>query len=495
MHKLWMILSFIFIPASICGTIYLFNSHRTIIYKPLENLITKTNLGNIADSNDQDVIEKIKFLNPGVPDDLYFVDNGLSDWKRYSCGISKAIVKSNLSIGQVSLTYNNTINNNSEKFNTSSAISNWGAANLSRVNKTNLKTKMSKNTYYSEYFDYGMWSKNNINDFAKEGINLKSATIAFVTANQAETQLVIGSDSQIITPIDANIPGTFTHMLKTNYIDPLYKNNNNSFKGMRISFGGASSQAEIWDISMKKFANNKTQIVNDIANNIVNFCKTFAMIALGKSKINDYPKNIDFDIESAHDVGETKGVSYLCQALAKLKSQDNSWQFSLTPAVLPEIGMTSYTIYMLSLIAKSYNDEKLGISDLPVINPMCMDYGTGFSGNKATSEFELARKSVLGVAREYIEALKIYYGTISLDKIIHRMAATPMIGINDTISEVFTLEDAKELYNWAHEIGLAFISNWSGNSDSPGKKLGPTTNGLLYINDKDFSKTLNGDWN
>lgn len=461
----------------------------------LSSLITNTNLGDVDDSNDQDVLAKLLALNPNAPKDLYFVDNSLNSWRVYTNGNGEAIVKSLSVAGQVTVSYNNTITNNSSKANKGNLISDWSTANLSRKHVTTNQVNLKNKANYREYFDYGMWSGNKIDDFIKSGVNMKDATLAFITADSGFNKLVVGSDSQSITPSDANTAGTYTHMLKTNFIDPLYKANGNSFKGMHISFGGANSGGEVWDIAMKKYPGQADKIVENIKENIVNLCKDIAQVATGSTTVSDYPKSIDFDIESWHDVPEVQGVKYLFQALSQLKASDSSWEFSVTPAALPEEGMTSQTIYMLKAIAEAYSDQKLSVKDLPIINPMCMDYGTGYSGNKAVSEFELTRKTVIGVAKQYINALKPYYGDITLDGIISKMGATPMIGLNDTRSEVFTLEDAKELYNWAEMVGLAFISDWSGNADNPGAKVSPSADGLNYINSKDFSRTLNGDWN
>ncbi|WP_020834218.1 glycoside hydrolase family 18 protein [Spiroplasma taiwanense] len=76
-----------------------------------------------------------------------------------------------------------------------------------------------------------------------------------------------------------------------------------------------------------------------------------------------------------------------------------------------------------------------------------------------------------------------------------------MIGVNDTVWGVFTLEDAKELYNYAHSVGLAYLSMWSMNDDRgkdiySGKPINKSllTHGLGYLREYDFARAFNGQW-
>ena len=42
-----------------------------------------------------------------------------------------------------------------------------------------------------------------------------------------------------------------------------------------------------------------------------------------------------------------------------------------------------------------------------------------------------------------------------------------MIGLNDVLTETFTLEDARELSDFARANGMAMLSMWSVNRDHP----------------------------
>ncbi|WP_425377316.1 hypothetical protein [Spiroplasma endosymbiont of Aleiodes alternator] len=72
-----------------------------------------------------------------------------------------------------------------------------------------------------------------------------------------------------------------------------------------------------------------------------------------------------------------------------------------------------------------------------------------------------------------------------------------MIGINDVNNNYFTLEDAKDLYNWPQTNKLANIRIWSLNRDSNGKideVWGTNNHGLKYWNEGDFSNVFTGNW-
>lgn len=47
------------------------------------------------------------------------------------------------------------------------------------------------------------------------------------------------------------------------------------------------------------------------------------------------------------------------------------------------------------------------------------------------------------------------------------LAVTPMIGVNDVATEVFTVADAREVGAFAREKGLAWHGMWSATRDRP----------------------------
>lgn len=63
------------------------------------------------------------------------------------------------------------------------------------------------------------------------------------------------------------------------------------------------------------------------------------------------------------------------------------------------------------------------------------------------------------------------------------IGVTPMIGVNDTVPEVFTLQDAQDLLAFARQNGLGRLAMWSANRDQscpdgPGGAAQPTCSGV-----------------
>lgn len=69
------------------------------------------------------------------------------------------------------------------------------------------------------------------------------------------------------------------------------------------------------------------------------------------------------------------------------------------------------------------------------------------------------------------------------------LGLTPMIGVNDTAPETFTLEDAAEVVAWADANDLRLLSMWSLNRDHPGTGLSTTHSGLAQP-DYAFTRTF-----
>ncbi|CAM5260110.1 Sugar hydrolase OS=Streptomyces glaucescens OX=1907 GN=SGLAU_12775 PE=4 SV=1 [Streptomyces glaucescens] len=98
---------------------------------------------------------------------------------------------------------------------------------------------------------------------------------------------------------------------------------------------------------------------------------------------------------------------------------------------------------------------------IATVNIMAMDYGPAYSGDMGTYAEQAATatqaqiKSVLGLTDS--AAWKT-------------VAVTPMIGVNDVTTEIFKVDDATQLVNFARAKGLGWLSMWSGTRDkqSPG---------------------------
>ncbi|MFJ8056432.1 cellulose binding domain-containing protein [Streptomyces sp. NPDC096142] len=155
----------------------------------------------------------------------------------------------------------------------------------------------------------------------------------------------------------------------------------------------------------------------------------------------------DFDIEGGA-LPNTAANTLRAQAIAKLQQQHPNLDVSFTLPVMPE-GLTQDGVNLLS------NAKANGVK-ISMVNIMAMDYGPAYSGDMGTYATQAATatqaqvKSVLGLSDS--AAWKA-------------VAVTPMIGVNDVASEIFTVDDATQLVDFAKSKGLGGLSMWSATRD------------------------------
>ncbi|MEV6834282.1 cellulose binding domain-containing protein [Streptomyces sp. NPDC051133] len=194
---------------------------------------------------------------------------------------------------------------------------------------------------------------------------------------------------------------------------------------VRVSFGGASGSE------------------------LATTCSSADALAAAYGKVIDAFKltKVDFDVEGGA-LPNTAANTRRAQAIAKLQAQHPGLDVSFTLPVMPE-GLTQDGVNLLS-DAKS-NGVKTG-----TVNIMAMDYGPAYSGDmgdyaeQAATATQAQVKSVFGLSDS--AAWKT-------------VAVTPMIGVNDVSSEVFKVDDATQLADFAKSKGLGGLSMWSAARD------------------------------
>ncbi|MFI0231566.1 cellulose binding domain-containing protein [Streptomyces sp. NPDC017086] len=194
---------------------------------------------------------------------------------------------------------------------------------------------------------------------------------------------------------------------------------------VRVSFGGASGSE------------------------LATTCSSADTLAAAYGKAVDAFKltKVDFDVEGGA-LPDTAANTRRAQAIAKLQAQHPDLDVSFTLPVMPE-GLTQDGVNLLA-DAKSHG-VRIG-----AVNIMAMDYGASYSGDMGTYAEQAATatqaqvKSVLGLSDS--AAWKT-------------VAVTPMIGVNDVSSEVFTVDDAAQLAGFARSKGLGWLSMWSAARD------------------------------
>ncbi|SED06822.1 chitinase family 18 [Streptomyces sp. 2231.1] len=194
---------------------------------------------------------------------------------------------------------------------------------------------------------------------------------------------------------------------------------------VRVSFGGASGSE------------------------LATTCSSADALAAAYGKAVDAFKltKVDFDVEGGA-LPNTAANTRRAQAIAKLQKQHPGLDVSFTLPVMPE-GLTQDGVNLLA-------DAKSNGVETGTVNIMAMDYGPAYSGDMGTYAEQAATatqaqvKSVLGLSDS--AAWKT-------------VAVTPMIGVNDVSSEVFTVDDATQLAGFAKSKGLGGLSMWSATRD------------------------------
>ncbi|KQO99682.1 chitinase [Leifsonia sp. Leaf264] len=167
---------------------------------------------------------------------------------------------------------------------------------------------------------------------------------------------------------------------------------------------------------------------------------------------------IDLDLEGA-GLTDTAAVERRASAIATLQEQRRAagdpmavW---LTLPVAPT-GLTEDGTDAVSAMLKA------GV-DLAGVNAMTMDYGSSRSVGDSMAE---ASEQALTATQRQLGVLYSRAGINLGDATLwSKIGATPMIGQNDVVDEVFSLKDAKLLNAWVADKGLGRMSMWSANRD------------------------------
>jgi hypothetical protein len=161
---------------------------------------------------------------------------------------------------------------------------------------------------------------------------------------------------------------------------------------------------------------------------------------------------IDFDIEGAA-IDNTAANARRDQALAALQAADPGLQVSFTLPVLPS-GLTSDGVAVVDGAVQA------GVQ-IAAVNVMAMDYGDGAAPNPSGMMGTFAIDAATATDAQVATALGV-----SDAAAWSKIAVTPMIGVNDTSDEIFTVANAQQLAAFAASKHLAWLSMWSAGRDT-----------------------------
>lgn len=170
--------------------------------------------------------------------------------------------------------------------------------------------------------------------------------------------------------------------------------------------------------------------------------------------------HLDFDIEGIW-VLDDEATARRSQAIAQIQEyiavQERSLDIWYTLPVLPN-GLTSEGI---SILQSALN---FGVN-IAGVNIMAMDYGYQMAPNPEEYMGEYAIESAEALHAQ-LETLYQNAGIAkSTEELWKMVGVTPMIGMNDVTTEIFDLEDAQQLNDFATEKNIGMLSMWSANRD------------------------------
>jgi hypothetical protein len=156
---------------------------------------------------------------------------------------------------------------------------------------------------------------------------------------------------------------------------------------------------------------------------------------------------VDFDVEGGA-LPDTAANTRRAQAIARLQADHPDLDVSFTLPVMPE-GLTQSGVDLLA------NAKENGVA-VGTVNIMAMDYGAAYSGDMGSYAEQAATATQAQVK-----------GVLGLDDSAawKAVGVTPMIGVNDVSTEVFTVADATQLVEFAESKGLGSLSMWSATRD------------------------------
>ncbi len=176
---------------------------------------------------------------------------------------------------------------------------------------------------------------------------------------------------------------------------------------------------------------------------LANVCSDAASLqAQYQAVVSKYSLNtIDLDIEDFN----TTAIDLRNKALKGLEAANPNLKVHYTLGVL-QSGMTQSQLDVL-------NNAKANGTRVDMVNIMAMDYGG------AVSDMYAAAVSAAQGARSQLNSM----GFTST-----QLGITPMIGVNDSAGETFSLANASSLVSWANSNGIALLAFWSVGRDNGG---------------------------
>ena len=162
-------------------------------------------------------------------------------------------------------------------------------------------------------------------------------------------------------------------------------------------------------------------------------------------------------------LGNTASVDRRNAAIARLQASARAASRALAVSVTLPVLPTGLTAEGRALVASALARGVV----LDAVNIMAMDYGDGAAPNPSGQMGTYATQAATSTKNQ----LKTIYAnagrTLTDGEAWRLVGITPMIGVNDVTSEVFSPSDAQVVLDFARSVDLRLLSFWSANRDQP----------------------------
>ena len=175
-----------------------------------------------------------------------------------------------------------------------------------------------------------------------------------------------------------------------------------------------------------------------------------------------HPNALDFDIENCFERDHSDKLDIMMKAIQTIQEKYPFLKMSFTLPVLPEGLVDGNGLGVLKKAAA----HKLSFST----NIMAMDYAYPCKKTMGDYAIDAVQSTFSQVKQAYIENGYAF----SDAEIWSKLEVTPMIGMNDTAPENFSVVDAVKVREFAESVSLGGVCFWSLNRDHGG--VGSQTN-------------------
>jgi len=291
-------------------------------------------------------------------------------------------------------------------------------------------------TFYAPYVDMGGWPVPDLLAISQTNGGGSLFTAAFMQATPDGKLAWAG--------LNALEPGADNDQARA--INRSIKALQDAGGDVMISLGGAAGT------SLAQWGAARGMTATQLANAYVGVVDTYGIT------------HLDFDIEGAA-VADQKSITLHSQALKILQQARPQVQIWYTLPVLPS-GLTADGVKVVESALKA------GVT-LAGVNVMAMDYGESAAPTSGPNAKSMGAYAIDSAESTYAQLAQLYSG-YGRTFTYSQLGVTPMLGVNDITTEVFTLADAQLVEDYARAKGIGMLALWSVTRDTPGQ-LGVST--------------------